>query len=164
MKTPTLSTNLRAAAPRKPWLAMRFVSAAALLLFGVSALAQSDSAPRIDGVWQTSITVPEGSPFCAPAPALATRDGLVFAESCYASEGAGYGIWVRTGNREYSITFTGNSFGADGTVTAKYKVRASVALAPDGNSFSGTYKTDIFDLAGNPTGAFHGTVAGTRQP
>ncbi|HEY1342349.1 MAG TPA: hypothetical protein VGF59_32805 [Bryobacteraceae bacterium] len=146
--------------------ALGLVSAAAALVFGIAALAQSDSrsGQSIEGAWQASITLPPGMPYCAPAGALATRDGLVLAESCYASEGAGYGAWTRTGNREFAVTFTGNSFGTDGTVAARYKVRASVTLASNGNSFSGPYSTQFFDLSGNPTDSFSGTVTGTRQP
>ena len=142
---------------------LRYLTAAAVLAFGISASAQPNpnSGQSIEGAWDVSIS---GVPDCASAGTIATRDGLVLAASCYASEGAGYGVWARSGNGQFAITFTGNSFNG-GVVVGKYKVRATVTLAPDGNSFSGTYRTDVLDVAGNPLSppvAITGTVSGVR--
>src|SRR5262245_46319308 len=80
---------------------------------------------------------------CAPAGAAFTAitpgRGSVIAESCYASEGAGYGSWAHTANNRFAATFIGNSFGPAGTVAATYKVRASVVLGPSGDTFSGPF-------------------------
>jgi hypothetical protein len=144
---------------------LRYLPTAVVLALGISAMAQtnSNSGQSLEGAWQTSITLPGGFPFCASTGTLATRDGFILAESCYASEGSGYGVWARTGNGSFAITFTGNSFGQDGTVVAKYKVRATVILSPNGNSWNGQYRTDFLDLSGNPTGSFvAGTVSSVR--
>src|SRR5689334_15513573 len=87
----------------------RLIPAAAILAFVILALAQPNphSGQSIAGAWQVSITLPNGYPFCAPSGTLATGDGLILAESCYASEGPGYGVWERTGNGRFGITFTG---------------------------------------------------------
>src|SRR5262245_36405784 len=101
---------------------------AVLLICSLTASAQStQSSQALDGAWNTSLTFDQpGLPPCAPAPALVTatspRGGTVIADSCYASESAGYGAWTRTGNNQFAITFIGNSFGADGTVASTYKV------------------------------------------
>ena len=146
---------------------LRYLPAAAVLAFGISASAQPNpsSGQTIEGAWEVSITLPGGFPFCASAGTIATRDGLVLVESCYASDGAGYGVWPRVGNGQFATTFTGNSFGPGGVVIGKYKVRATVTLSSDGNSFSGTYRTDILDVAGNPLSqpvATTGTMSGVR--
>jgi hypothetical protein len=141
----------------------RYLTAAALLFFGMSATAQPKGGPHsVEGAWQISITLPNGFPYCGPAGALATHDGLVIAESCYASEGAGYGVWERKENGQFAITFIGNSFGPDGTVAGRYRVRATVTLSADGNSVSGQYNTDFFDNAGNPAGSISGALSGVR--
>ena len=145
----------------------RYLSAAVILAFGISASAQPNpnSGQSIEGSWEVSISLPGGFPFCASAGTIATRDGLVVAESCYASEGVGYGIWARVGNGQFAITFTGNSFDPGGVVVGKYKVRATVTLSSNGNSFTGTYRTDILDVAGkplNPPVAITGTLRGVR--
>ena len=146
---------------------LRYLPAAAVLAFAISASAQPspNSGQSIEGAWEVSITLSGGFPFCASAGTIATRDGLVLAESCYASEGAGYGVWTRAGNGQFAITFTGNSFNPGGVVGGKYKVRATVTLSSDGNSFSGTYRTDILDVAGNPLNppvAISGSMSGVR--
>ena len=79
-----------------------------------------------------------------------------------AREGAGYGSWVRTANNRFASTFIGNSFGPDGTVAATYKVRASASLGPTGNTFTGPFTTEFFDLAGNLLGTVTGTVSAVR--
>jgi hypothetical protein len=94
--------------------------------------------------------------------AITPGRGTVIAESCYASEGAGYGSWARTANHAFASTFIGNSFGPDGTVAATYKVRATVALDPSGDTFTGPFTTDFFDLAGNLLGTVTGTVGAAR--
>jgi hypothetical protein len=145
---------------------LRFLPAAALLFFAVSAAAQpgQNSGQSIEGAWQVTITLPDGKP-CGPAGALATRDGLVLAESCFGkTAGPGYGVWARTANGRFAITFTGVGYGPDGAVAGTYKVRAAVGLAADGNSFSGSYITDMFDVAGNRVGNLLGTLKGIRMP
>jgi hypothetical protein len=62
----------------------------------------------------------------------------------------------------FSITFIGNSFGPGGTVAASYKVRAWVSLGPTVNTFTGPFKTEFFDLAGNLLGTATGTVSAVR--
>jgi hypothetical protein len=94
--------------------------------------------------------------------AVSPGRGTVIAESCYASEGAGYGSWVRRTNNRFAATFIGNSFGPDGTVVSTYKVRARVSLGPMGDTFTGPFTTEFFDLTGNPLGTVTGTVSGAR--
>jgi hypothetical protein len=123
-----------------------------MLAFSTTAMAQSTvSGQTLEGAWNGTLVFQEqGLPPCAPAGAVFTAvspgRGTVIAESCYASEGAGYG----------------SSFGPDGTVVATYKVRASVSLGPTGNSFAGPFKTEFFDLAGNSLGTVTGTVSAVR--
>jgi hypothetical protein len=122
------------------------------------------SGQTLEGAWLVTVNFPEELPFCAPARTAFTREGTVIAESCYASEGAGYGVWTRRKNKEFAVTFTGNSFGPDGTVVATYKVRATLTLAPDVNSFNGPFKTEFFDLDDNLLGEVTGTLSAARIP
>lgn len=137
----------------------------AMFAFSVTAMAQPSprSGQTLEGAWNAAIVFQaQGLPPCAPAPTLFTSDGTMTAESCYASEGTGYGAWAHTANNDFAITFIGNSFGPDGTVAATYKVRASVALGPTRNTFTGSFKTEFFDLAGNLVGSVTGTISAVR--
>lgn len=146
----------------------RCFAIATMLALTSTAAAQSTLSPRtLEGTWNVTVLFDRpGLPPCAPAGAVFTAitpaRGTVIAESCYASEGAGYGSWARTANNEFASTFIGNSFGPDGTVVATYKVRATVALGGPGDTFSGPFTTDFFDLEGNLLGTVTGTVSAAR--
>jgi hypothetical protein len=147
---------------------LAFTSTGAMLAFTSTATAQSMFSGRtLEGAWNATLVFDQqGLPPCAPAGAVITAvspgSGTVIAESCYASEGAGYGSWVRTARNRFAATFIGNSFGPDGTVAATYKVRAWVSLGPSEDAFSGPFTTDFFDLAGNLLGTVTGTVSAAR--
>ena len=141
---------------------------AAILIGGIAVGAQSPNSGQVlEGAWNVAVAFDRGGlPLCAPAPSIAiattANRGTVIADSCYASEGAGYGVWEKTGNNQFSITFKGNSFGPDGTVATSYKVRARVSLDASTNAFSGPFQTQIFDLSGNVLDTLTGTVNAVR--
>ena len=145
-----------------------YLMTAALLIAGVAAMAQSpNSGTTLEGAWNVSLAFDQsGLPFCAPAPtvAIATAPGrgTLIADSCWASEGAGYGVWARTGHNQFNITFRGNSFGPNGTVASSYKVRAVVSLDTSTSAFSGPFQTQVLDLQGNLLATFTGRVSGVR--
>ena len=145
------------------WLAI-----GAMFAFTATAIAQSShSGQTLEGAWNVTVVFDQpGLPPCAPAgsvfTAVAPGRGTVIAESCYASEGAGYGSWARTAPNQFAATFIGNSFGAGGTVASTYKVRAWVSLDSTGNGFSGPFITEFLDLAGNLQGTVTGTVTAAR--
>jgi hypothetical protein len=147
---------------------LRCLTIAAILTFTSTATARSAvSGQTLEGAWNVAVVFAQpGLPPCAPAGAVFTAvspgRGTVIAESCYASEGAGYGSWVRRTNNRFAATFIGNSFGPDGTVVSTYKVRARVSLGPTGDTFTGPFTTEFFDLAGNLLGTVTGTVSADR--
>jgi hypothetical protein len=69
---------------------------------------------------------------------------------------------VRTGHNRFASTFIGNSFGPDGTVVATYKVRARASFDPGGDTFSGPFIAEFFDLSGNLQGSITGTASAVR--
>lgn len=147
---------------------IRCLTIGAMVAFTSTATAQSTvSGQTLEGAWNVTVVFDQqGLPPCAPAGTVITAvspgRGTIIAESCYASEGAGYGSWARTANNRFAATFIGNSFGPDGTVAATYKVRAWVSLGPTGDAFSGPFTTEFFDLAGNLLGTVTGTVSAAR--
>jgi hypothetical protein len=145
-------------------LARRFLFAALLLACSQFTMAQSNpiSGQSIEGAWNVSIHFDAG-PTCASAPAVFTREGTVIADSCAQNLATGYGAWIRIGPRKFAVTFIGNVYGPGGAVAGSYKVRAADGtLDAGGNSFSGPFKTEFFDLAGNLTATFTGTVVARR--
>lgn len=116
----------------------------------------------LEGAWDVTISA-QGSVLCT-APAVFSRDGNVIADPCSGSQlGAGYGVWLRTGNREFAGTFIGNIYnGSTGHIVGRYKVRSRGTLQSDGDTFTGVFKTENFDLAGNLLNAVTGILLGKR--
>jgi len=145
-----------------------YLAIAAILIAGIAVSAQlPNSGQSIEGAWNAAIEFDRpGLPPCPPAPTLTiattANRGSLIAESCWASEGAGYGGWERTGRNQFAITFKGNSFAPDGTVAATYKVRAWVSLDPSTNAFNGPFQTQVFDLSGNVVDTLTGRVNAVR--
>src|SRR5262245_33474157 len=81
-----------------------YLTIAAMLAFSMTATAQSiNSGQTLAGAWNASLVFDQqGLPPCAPAAGVLTETspgtGNIVTDSCYASEGAGYGTWTRTGN------------------------------------------------------------------
>jgi hypothetical protein len=148
-----------------------YVMVAAILAACMGLMAQSpNSGLTLEGAWNVSLAfdqsgLPPCAP-CAPAPTVATASapgrGTLIADSCWASEGAGYGVWAGTGGNQFGITFMGNSFGPLGTVTSSYRVRAMVSLDTLSNAFQGPFETQIFDLQGNVLATLTGRVSAVR--
>ena len=116
----------------------------------------------LEGAWDVTITA-QGSVLCT-APAVFSRDGNVIADPCFGSQlGAGYGVWIRTGNREFAGTFIGSIYsGSTGQIVGRYKVRSRGTLHSEGDTFTGVFKTESFDLAGNLLNAVTGSLLGKR--
>jgi hypothetical protein len=76
----------------------------------------------------------------------------------------GQGVWEKTGSREFALTIYGVIIG---TVTnpqfeGTYKVRSRLTLNNTGEEFSGPFKIEIFDPAGNSITTLDGTAQGRR--
>jgi hypothetical protein len=129
-------------------------------LLSVGFTASGSSPQNLRGAWNVTIEL-DGSVLCT-APSLITADGGVVANACAPSESPGYGEWVRTGNREFAVTFVGHEYAPDGSQIGTYKVRARGSLGEDSQTFSGPFTSDIFDLNGKLIVSFNGTVRGRR--
>jgi len=65
----------------------------------------------------------------------------------------GYGQWQRIPQGKFAVTFVGVNFGAPGAgITGTYKVRGTLELSHDGQTFSGPFQTDVFALDGTARG------------
>ena len=118
--------------------------------------------PTLEGGWNVTITA-HGSVLCT-APEVFSREGTVIADPCSGSQlGVGYGAWIRTGNREFAGTFVGNVYnGTTGQIIGRYKVTSIGTLQPDGETLTGVFKTESYDLSGNLINTVSGTLLGKR--
>jgi len=72
------------------------------------------------------------------------------------------GVWEQTGPRAYKLKHPSWYFDANGNLLGTVIIRECVRLSPDGNSFSGTYTDDVYDVTGNFLEELSGQLKATR--
>lgn len=134
------------------------VAAAATTLLiqacGGNATAQSaPDADAIEGVWESSVTIKD----CTSGAVVRTfkgvglfhRGGSLTADNSLPrpSQGISLGNWRRDTGQAYTANFRFLRFNADGSLAGSQKVRRSLTLAADNNSFTGTLTGQVLDTA-----------------
>jgi hypothetical protein len=119
------------------------------------------TAPELETSWRVWVT-----PIGAPIPPFITfstfgRNGT-FLESTQPGQGPGHGVWRRTGDREFGVTFEKLLFTPDGGFAGTLKVREAIRLNASGDSYTGDASADAFDPSGQPLGSFCAKTQGTR--
>jgi hypothetical protein len=76
----------------------------------------------------------------------------------------GRGEWIKTGDREFALTFYGVLFVSfdNPTVIGTYKLRAKITLDASGMTYNAPALIDIFDPAGNPVVSIPASAQGRR--
>ena len=149
--------------PRKIALAIAH-SALALAWMATGAAAEPGINPlsqQLSGSWFGELNIPN-------IPQLRvfmvyTPDGSILATSSNSptAESHQYGAWVRTGDRQFSLTVLGFIYDANGQYVAYRKIRATISLTPTLDEFQGDGQADILDPSGKviasvPTLTVHG--------
>ncbi len=131
----------------------------------VSAQEGEKQGRSIVGTWQTSVTprnCQTGNPVAPAFPGILTfnKGGTLTGTSTAVS--SVYGVWERErGWQNYSFAFISLRYSPDGTFIGTQKVRQTVTLGADGNSFTSTGSAEIFDGNGNIIGTGCSTSTGT---
>jgi hypothetical protein len=131
-------------------------------LVALSATPGSATGPGLTGAWNATIVLDDGTILCT-SPGLNTADGGIVTQGCSVNESPGYGQWKRIGGQRFAVTFVGVNFAPpSGQIDSTYKVRATVTLSHDRQTFSGPFQTDIFALDGTLLFSATGTVTSHR--
>jgi hypothetical protein len=72
------------------------------------------------------------------------------------------GVWHKTGKLSYQLNHFTLAFDSSGNFTGPGQIQEDVTLDKKGDQYSGTYKIDEFDPAGNPVAHLTGNVSATR--
>jgi hypothetical protein len=88
-----------------------------------------------------------------------TTDGTMINSSN--SGGVGPGVWEKINNDEYQTTF--NELFMEGDQQRIGRVRGTVRVSQDKESFSGQFTTEVFDQDSNLLFSISGTVTGIRM-
>ena len=150
---------------RKASIAVIGLIAVVLVATGaISASAANDdsSANQLAGSWQ--LTVNRG-PALPPVKGLTTytSDGTLIGTANVVVRGPAHGAWVHVSGRTYADTHIFFRFDPTGTFLGTQKVRETVELAQDGDSYTAMALSDQFDPNGNLTASgLPATITATR--
>ena len=72
------------------------------------------------------------------------------------------GVWQQVGVNTYKLKHPSWSFDINGNLLGTVVIRETVKVSSNGNSYSGTYAYDIYDVNGDFLEEFTGTIAATR--
>lgn len=145
------------------------VLAAALPATGLMAQAAESVPPvqaAVEGVWDSTVTLRS----CQnPAIVIAQfralnqfdRHGSLVATSQIAQPPS-LGHWEWLGGRSFRAQFRFQRFGAGGVFEGTTQVTREIQLAADGNSFTSTVATELFDLTNTLFASGCGTESATR--
>lgn len=127
-----------------------------------SQLAASASPASIVGLW--NITFTSGGQVVDVAYDIWHSDGTeVLNDYTNPIEGnVCLGVWEQTGPRSYKLKHPSWSFDNTGTLQGTVMIREKVTVSPDGNSFTGSYTYDVYDISGKFVVEYNGQVKATR--
>jgi hypothetical protein len=137
---------------------------ALLALTAPEALAHDDiDADSIVGAWMVEVT-PQGGPPPHRVLMLHTVGGGVVGSTSNPPSGGSpvYGVWARSGRRQFHVTFLGFTFNDTGNSTGTVKVRTRSTLSADGRALDGTAIVTLHDPSGQQFAMFGSSFRGTR--
>ena len=164
MQSPALESNVTmepAAAAQEPTQVLLNISA------------QSKKAKAIVGSWLETVTVAGGptfkslSTYTEDGGVVFSDQGSVLTEPPFPRVfSAGHGVWVHQGGRTFSTTTIQliSDIKGDGVgdLLAILKLRHTITLNGPGDAYSGVFKAEFNDPAGNLITTFEGTIEGQR--
>ena len=116
---------------------------------------------KLVGSWNVEIA-PSGQG-AAPGLMTFTSDGIVLGdEPPMPFETTAHGNWTATGSREAAYTFVALIGNAEDKPASRLKLVGALTYDAQADTWSGPFKLNVFDAAGQSTLAVDGTLSGTR--
>jgi len=123
-----------------------------------SATPGGSSAPSLEGSWEVTVLPTGGDPIVDFA--TFSKGGGVVNTDPDPNLSTGVGTWERIGGNQHAVTFV-HFLSAGGAPLGTIKVRATMTLDPQTDTFSGPFRTDVV-IGGNVVQSFCGTVHARR--
>lgn len=126
----------------------------------VQALAKSDAS--IVGLWRTTFIL--SGQVVDQAFETFHGDGteMMVDTAPPSSDNVCVGVWAKSDGLSVKLNHPSWTFDDKGNLNGTAAIKMDLKLDPNGNTFSGTFTVDVFDLAGNTVQHLAGTVAGKR--
>jgi hypothetical protein len=120
-------------------------------------------APELEGTWLVTVTFQDGPP---PFPSLVSyaRGGALIVTDSSRVPGSGnvyQGTWTKTGPHEFTFTFLGFLYDANG-LTNYIRGHDTIRLELDESAYHGVTIVDIFDTTWNHIATSNGTTHAAR--
>ena len=142
--------------------AIGLIAAALIVVISASGANPDSSANHLVGTWQ--LTVNRG-PALPPVKGLTTytSDGTLIGTGNTVLRGPAHGAWEHVSGRVYADTHYFFRFDSNGMLLGSQKIRETVELSQDGDSYTATASSDQFDPNGNLTASgLPATITATR--
>jgi hypothetical protein len=124
-------------------------------------MASSVGAKKLVGSWDVTVeTVIQGGPFRALM--TFTAEGTMLAAEPSAHETTGFGSWRQTGSRTAAYTFRSYFGSPTGENTGSLKIVGNLQLDQRHDRWTGPFRVEVFDPAGNVVFTDTGTFAADR--
>src|SRR5262249_37299770 len=147
----------------------------ALALFGIVGVAVAVTAAqsvsdnnnggggqRLEGVFLVNVAFDAGGPPPSMLIREFTPNGGVVGPQASLLGGIVCGEGVRTGDHQFAFTNVSFNYASAGPVSGTLKAVGSLTLNNEGNEFTGRFRVQSFDLAGNLLTSFTASAAGKR--
>jgi len=136
-------------------------SAAALAAPGVSGITPAGPA-SIVGLWNITFFA-DGQPFDYGFDVFYADGNELLNDVTPTIEGnICVGVWQQIAPRTYTLKHVTWNFDTSGNLSGSGVFYQTLHLSTDGNSYTGTVESIFYDLSGNLTGQFAGTIEATR--
>lgn len=149
---------------RQSWQSQGEYPSASLLL-----AAEQSSDDPIVGFWKVTFTargnadIPDGTPIDqAYVQWHSDHTEIMNSSRPPVTSSFCLGVWKRVGHSRYSLNHFAISWDANSNPVGPANIREHVALARDGQSFSGSFTIDQYDQSGNLLVHIQGDITGSR--
>lgn len=155
---------------RKILPAAAIVAAAALAVSATASSTRDRDANQLTGTWTTSVTLvnpPPGVDATFQTFNTFVADGgvLVSSSQSHATQRSlAHGNCAHRSGRQYACTFAWFRFDPSGTFVGTQRVRRTMTLSRDGNSFRSTDTVEVIAPDGTVLASLQGTETGSRLP
>lgn len=128
----------------------------------------AEATQRLEGAWlldvtPTSIEVGPLQPPFKGVLSFTREGGVVGSDTSVLPPGIKatfpVGEWARIGNREFSMTFV-LLLSSDGQFAGTSKLRSTLQLSENGETFTGEWRADVTDPGGNQINSLRGVFEG----
>ena len=146
---------------RQPLSRPALASAAALAAPGTSGITPAGPA-SIVGLWNITFFA-DGQPFDYGFDVFYADGNELLNDVTPTIEGnICVGVWQQIAPRTYTLKHVTWNFDTSGNLSGSGVFYQTLHLSTDGNSYTGTVESIFYDLSGNLTGQFEGTIEATR--